>query len=400
MPGERDPEPSLRSSLTPALDREAYVTDAVWDRERERIFGREWCAVARNDDLPAPGSYLRVELAGESIVLTRDANDRIHGFFNVCRHRGAELVARDGEAVGCVTGVLQCPYHAWSYTLDGRLRHAPFLPTPTDEEREEFALRRVEVDTWGGFVFVRLESTVDTGPSLAEQLGPISDRLVRYPLSELQRGASIRYDVGANWKVVAENYNECYHCGRIHPELCELVPVFRRGGGEALDWERGIPHREGANTFTRSGTTTRPPFPGLDADELIRHKGELAYPNLLLSLARDHVAAFTLLPTGPDRTEIVFDLLFHPEAVADDAFDPADAWDLWDVTNRQDWAICESVQRGMGSRGFVAAWFAPMEDPSLDIRHWYEPRMQANAAKPPDADRGTETVGDRGGAAE
>ncbi len=376
MPGERDAEPTLRSSLTPALDRDAYLADAVWNRECDRIFGREWCAVARTDDLPSPGSYLRVELADESIVLTRDADDRIQGFFNVCRHRGAELVARNGETAGCVTGGIQCPYHAWSYTLDGRLRHAPFLPAPTDDERDEFALRRVEVDTWGGFVFARLEPSAGAGSSLAEQLGPIPDRLARYPLADLQRGVGIRYEVAANWKIVAENYNECYHCGPIHPELCELVPQFRRGGGEALDWERGIPHREGANTFTRSGTTTRPPFPGLDADELSRHKGELAYPNLLLSLARDHVAAFTLLPTGPARTEIVFDLLFHPEAVADDTFDPGDAWDLWDVTNRQDWAICESVQRGMGSRGFAAAWFAPMEDPSLDIRHWYEPRME------------------------
>jgi glycine betaine catabolism A len=372
MPGEREPEPTLRSSLTPALGRAAYVDGSVWEQERNRIFASDWCAVARTEDLASPGSFLRVELAGESILLTRDADGTLHGFFNVCRHRGAELVALDGEPAGCVTGALQCPYHAWSYTLDGRLRHAPFLPPPTEAEREELALTRVDVDTWGGFVFVRLDGS---GPTLAEQLGPIPGRLARYPLAHLQRGVGTRYDVAANWKVVAENYNECYHCGPIHPELCEVVPAFRRGGGDALDWERGIPHREGANTFTLSGTTTRAPFPGLDADELSRHKGELAYPNLLLSLARDHVAAFTLLPTGPSHTQIVFDLLFHPDAVADPAFDPADAWDLWDVTNRQDWAICESVQRGMGSRGFVAAWFAPMEDPSVDIRTWYEPRM-------------------------
>jgi Rieske 2Fe-2S family protein len=148
------------------------------------------------------------------------------------------------------------------------------------------------------------------------------------------------------------------------------MPAFRRGGSD-LAWEEGIPHRDGAWTFTASGTSTRAPFPDLDDNERTRHKGELVYPNLLLSLAAEHVAAFTLRPHGPAHTTIVCDLLFDPDEVASPEFDPSDAADLWDLVNRQDWAICESVQRGMSSRVWRGGWFAPTEDESADISRWY-----------------------------
>ncbi len=197
---------------------------------------------------------------------------------------------------------------------------------------------------------------------------------MRYPLDRLVVGRRFVYDVAANWKVIAENYNECYHCGPVHPELCRLVPAFA-GGGSDLEWEDGIPHREGAWTFTTTGTSTRQPFPDLDEAERVRHKGELVYPNLMLSLSADHVAAFVLTPLAVNRTRIVCDLLFAPEEAALPSFDPSDAADLWDLVNHQDWAVCESVQRGMSSRSYTGGWYAPMEDASLDIRRWLLPRL-------------------------
>ena len=174
--------------------------------------------------------------------------------------------------------------------------------------------------------------------------------------------------------MIAENYNECYHCGPVHPELSRLVPSFA-GGGRGLDWDAGIPHREGAWTFTMTGTTDRSPLPGLDEDERTRHKGELVYPNLMLSCSADHVAAFTLRTLAVDRTAIDCRLLFHPSETSKSSFDPSDAGDFWDMVNRQDWAICESVQRGMSSRAYTHGWFAPMEDDSADIRRWLLPRL-------------------------
>jgi Rieske 2Fe-2S family protein len=352
--------------VEPALPRAAYVGDDVWADERERLFARQWCCVGRTEGLEARGDWRSVEVGGESVLLVRDG-DRIRGFYNLCRHRGSQLVDEGGE--GRFAGAVRCPYHSWTYGLDGRLRRAPFLD---GLDPEGHSLHPVGVDTWGGFVFAHLES--DGAEPLADQLGPLPARTRRYPLAELRRGARLVYDVAANWKVLAENYNECYHCGPVHPELCRLVPAFR-GGGQDLDWEAGIPHRPGAWTFTETGTTTRARFPDLDEDEQVRHKGELVYPNLLLSLAADHVLALLLVPQGPGRTRVEADFLFAPDELATEAFDPSDVVTFWDRINRQDWQACERVQRGMGSRAYTHGWFAPMEDESADIRRWYQGLM-------------------------
>jgi Rieske 2Fe-2S family protein len=202
-------------------------------------------------------------------------------------------------------------------------------------------------------------------------------------LKSLRIGHSIRYTVHANWKSICENYNECYHCGGVHPELCAVVPAFRTSGGGGLDWSRGIPHRDGAYTFTHTGTTQRRPFPSLNEDERTRHKGEVIYPNLFVSLACDHVAAFILEPKSPELTEIVCQFLFEPEAIAARDFDPKDTVEFWDITNRQDWIICESVQRGMSSRVHQHGYYAPMEDYSLDIRRYVKDRLGPELARAP-----------------
>jgi Rieske 2Fe-2S family protein len=224
-------------------------------------------------------------------------------------------------------------------------------------------------------VFVNL--TPAEAPSLSAQLGVIVERTRNYPLADLRIGHTIRYQVAANWKAICENYNECYHCGPVHPELCAVVPAFREGGGGSLDWMRGIPHRPGAYTFTASGTTSRRPFPGLSTDERERHKGELSYPNLFLSLACDHVAAFVLEPRSAERTDITCDFLFEQHEIDKPEFDPSDAVEFWDVVNRQDWSICESVQQGMSSRVHQFGYYSPMEDYALDIRRYVEDRVGA-----------------------
>ncbi|MBA3289268.1 MAG: aromatic ring-hydroxylating dioxygenase subunit alpha [Acidimicrobiia bacterium] len=360
------------TALTPTLAAACYLDDAVWQTERQRIFGRQWLVAGRAEDLPAPGDHLRVDIAGESVVVVRRDDGSLGGFFNVCRHRGAELVAQCDAERGHFGSAVRCPYHAWTYGLDGTLRRAPFLPAERLDADAPIALHPIGVATWGGFLFVHLDPA--TARPLADQLGGVPDRLVRYPLDELRRGVAFTYAVAANWKVLAENYNECYHCGPVHPELCELVPAFRRGG-VGLAWTDGVPHRPGAWTFTTTGTSSRAPFPELSTSERARHKGELVYPNLLLSLSAEHAAAFALRPVDAGHTEVRCDLLFHPDALADPAFDPSDAADLWDLVNGQDWAICESVQRGMASRAWRGGWFAPMEDESADITRWYTRAM-------------------------
>jgi len=374
-------EPAVKiQGLEQTLPSRWYYDEAIFRREKERIFCREWICAAREEDLPLPGDYRVLTIVEESILLVRNRDGALRAFYNVCRHRGARLCRGDeaptpGMAVqGGVAGrSIVCPYHQWSYDLDGHLIGAPHLGNVPGFDKSSIRLYPVGVEVWGGFIFLHL--TPGEARPFAEQLGEVPARILRYPLSDLRIGYSIRYQVAANWKAICENYNECYHCGGVHPELCAVVPAFREAGGGALDWSRGIPHREGAYTFTHSGKTTRRAFPGLNPDEQTRHKGEVVYPNLFISLACDHVAVFVLLPRSAERTDITCHFLFEPFEIAQPNFDPSDTVELWDITNRQDWSICESVQRGMRSRVHMHGYYAPMEDFSLDIRRYVRQRL-------------------------
>lgn len=359
--------------LQAALPREMYVDAASWLRERDLVLHGEWFCVGRLEELGLtdPGRLAVVDVAGESVIVSRDEEHRLHAAYNVCRHRGSQLhPVEPGQQLTCAASAIRCPYHSWTYALDGSLLRAPHAEI---DDPAAFRLHPVGVDSWGGFAFVHL--TPERSAPLAEAVESSSRTLANYGLDDLVVGETLRYDVAANYKVLLENYNECYHCGPVHPELTRLVPSFA-GGARDLDWAAGIPHREGAWTFTSSGTSDRGRLPGLTAEEQERHKGDLVYPNLMISASADHVAAFQLLPTAVDRTTVVCSLLFAGDEVAEPGFDPSDAVELWDLVNRQDWAICESVQRGMCSRAYRHGWFAPMEDESLDIRRWLLPRLE------------------------
>lgn len=374
----------MASPLEPTLERSFYFSPEIFARERERIFYREWFCAGRCDQLPKRGDYLLCDVAGEEIIVVRATDGSLRAHYNLCRHRGSRLViaAQDQvipacgpEPAGNLASTIRCPYHSWTYTLEGALRTAPYLQE-AGLEKDAFSLHSAGIDSWGGFFFLKLGAPErEPGQTLADQLGAIPERVRRYPLDRLRIARRLTYDVAANWKVILENYNECYHCAGVHPELCDIVPAFRKDGGSELDWDRGIPHKNGAFTFSLTGKTDRAPFPGLDDDEKVRHKGELIYPNLMLSLAADHAAAFTLWPRSPQETTILCDFLFHPDEMTKLNFDPSDAVEFWDLVNRQDWRICESVQRGMGSRMFQHGFYAPMESLSLDIRRYVHERL-------------------------
>jgi glycine betaine catabolism A len=361
-----------RPQLERSLPREAYWDAGFFAREQRAIFWHDWFYAGRSDVLSRTGDFRVLDVAGESVIIVRGDDGTLHGHLNLCRHRGSRLLCGEGS----LRGAIRCPYHGWAYASDGTLIATPFIDS--DEiPLEAKHLHEVGVAEWGGFLFLNCsrDPHVRDAATLSTQLGPVPERLARYPLADLRVARSIAYDVGANWKVLLENYNECYHCAGVHPELCRVVPAFKARGGAGLDWERGIPHREGAFTFTSSGTTSRPPFAGLNDDERTRHKGELIYPNLMLSLSADHVAAFSLWPQAPDRTTVVCDFLFHQDEIRRPDFDPSDAVDFWDLVNRQDWAICASVQDGMRSHAFRYGYYAPMEDASLDIRRYIAGRL-------------------------
>lgn len=363
--------------LQQSLPSRFYTDASYFDRERHELFARSWVCVGREEEVEARRSTKTIDLFGESIIIARLDDGSLRAHFNVCRHRGARLCADDSHwgvnlRGGAIGEFIRCPYHQWTYGLDGRLVNAPQLSEQPGFDPAAFRLRPVGIAVWGGFIFLKLQPGDGdiVSRTLGEEIGAAPRRLANYPLAALKTARVISYDVAANWKVIAENYNECYHCGGVHPELCAIVPVFRAGGGLGLDWENGVPHREGAWTYTFSGTTNRKPFEGLSELEKIRHKGELIYPNLMLSVSAEHAAAFILWPLAPNLTRVDVRFVFAADEMARDDFEPADAVDFWDITNRQDWAVCERVQQGMTSASHDHGFYAPMEDDSLDIRRY------------------------------
>ena len=369
------------AAMQKSLPSDYYHSAEIFSKEKEKIFCQEWFCAAREEQLLNPGDLLVLNVAGESVLLARTKEGDIRAHYNVCRHRGSRLIPdpceienTDVKLGGGSLGAngIRCPYHSWTYALDGRLQSAPYLKENAAFCKDDFSLYPVGVELWGGFIFANLtpQGAAQSGKTLSTQFGDAIERVKRYPLGDLRVAKRIVYEVHANWKIILENYNECYHCGGVHPELCEVVPAFRQQGGSELEWDRGIPHKEGAVTFTWSGKTNRSPFPGLNEDEKVRHKGELIYPNMMLSLACDHVAVFTLWPLSPERTKIICEFLFHPDEIAKPDFDPSDAVEFWDLVNRQDWEICKRVQQGTAARVHEYGFYAPMEDLSLDIRRY------------------------------
>jgi len=331
---------------------------AVYEYEMDEWFARTWLCVGRESDVARAGEYLVADVAGDSVVVVRGRDDRLRSFHNVCRHRGSTLLT---EPVGSIVR-FQCPYHAWTYELDGSLRRAPHTEAIEDFEPGEQGLFGVRLESWQGFIFVNV---APDGPSLRGSLADLPPLLERYPIALLARARRIDYDVGANWKVIAENYSECYHCPGVHPQLNRLTP-YDRGrnlhseGPWAGGWMELTDH---ARTMSSDGGRHgRPPLPGITQEDERRVYYFVVWPNLLLSLHPDYVMTHQVWPLGPERSRVVCEWLFHPDTMARPDFDPSDAVSFWDLTNRQDWAVCELQQRGTRSRAYVPGRYSLMED--------------------------------------
>lgn len=334
-----------------------YTAPEVFAEEAERIFRAAWICAGREEEIARPGDYFLVSTAGESVIVVRDEEGAAGALYNVCRHRGTRLCE---EPRGHLGRSIRCPYHAWTYALDGRLIGAPDMDGVERFDRADYPLHRAALASWGGFLFVNLAS--DPQP-FAEAFAPLLDRFARFNLAGLRAWRRIEYDVEANWKLVFQNYSECLHCPMIHPRLSKLTP-FRTGQNDLVEgpFLGGFMHlAEKGGSMTMSGASCARPVGDLPAEDLERVYYYSILPNLLLSLHPDYVMAHRLWPQAPDRTRIVCEWLFHPDAVAGPGFHPEDAIAFWDVTNREDWHICELAQAGVSSRKYVPGPYAPRE---------------------------------------
>lgn len=372
------------------LDGRLYTDPAVFDEEMERIFSRMWVCGGRLEELDEPGRFVTREIGSESVIAVRTAaggadpasngagaangngatGDTSHGlaaFFNVCRHRGSRVV---DECAGRAK-VFQCPYHAWTYGLDGRLVGAPHMGR--DFDAQGAGLVPVRIEALNGFFYLSLAAD---GPPLAEVAADLPD-LSRFTLDRLVRGDRHEYEAQANWKILCENYNECYHCAVVHPEL-NRVSDYRNGGN--LDTGRffvGGPMtlNDGCDTMTATGRSNRPDLPAIDVADRTSVQYFHVYPNLLISLHRDYVVTHTLWPIEAGRTRIVCEWLFDPDTVAAPGFDPSDAVDFWHLVNSQDWKVCARTQLGVASRGYRPTAYGESEACIQVFDGWYLDQM-------------------------
>jgi len=340
------------------MPRERYTSEAILAEERERIFARGWNCVGRVSSLPNPGNFIVREIAGESIIILRDRDGALHAFFNVCRHRGTRLCREESGRFG---ETIQCSYHAWTYSIDGRLVGAPSMQDVPGFEKAEYPLHAAGLAEWEGFLFVNVG---ENPPSFASAWGPVLDRFARYDLPSLVMGHRVVYDVHANWKLVFQNYSECLHCPTIHPKLASVLP-YQSGANDPTEgpflggYMEIKPPNESA---TMSGRACGRPVSGSLSEE-DRHRGfyYTLMPNMLLSLHPDYVNYYMLTPVAVDRTLVESEWLFHPDTLADPKNNIQDGIEFWDLTNRQDWDIVAQSQLGISSRRYAPGPYSPRE---------------------------------------
>ena len=404
MAGQGDgapiPTEDLAAALRPfgesrLLPRVAYVGDAVFDWERRHFFRGGWMCVGRSEDVARVGDQRAESVGGAGVFLVRGEDRRLRAFANTCRHRGHELLPC-GESRNL--HVVVCPYHSWSYRLDGSLRNAPRFDEWSTFAPEENGLVELPTEEWHGLVFVAAsghtppappappESHPSPLPPLRQHLAGLDALVAPYEPGRLRVAVDHDYVVEANWKIVIENYQECYHCPMIHPELCAVSPprsgknypvpdatTGARSGAEAGAaagtethtgaWIGGwMALRDDADTMSLSGKSNGTVLRGLDGHGRREVIYLVLFPNVLLSLHPDYVMTHVLTPLGPTRTRVRCSWSFSPEDLERPGFDPSYASDFWDITNRQDFSACESVQRGLASEHWVPGQLAPDED--------------------------------------
>jgi len=360
-----------------------YYDTAQFELELEKIWYQDWVCVGRLEDIARPGDYFTATIGTQRIIVARADQDGIRAFHNTCRHRGSLLcTATEGHFRN---GRIICPYHTWTYSLEGELVATPFRQACDDFSAGEFSLYRVHADTWGGFIFVNL--SVSPAQSLAAFLGEEAGNLDHWPLADMVSVRRRQLSLACNWKIFWENYSECYHCPRIHPELCKVVPVYQQavmGAGNLPDWQ---PDGEddgrariaaGMTTWSADGRSALPPIDGLSEQEREAGASFASFTASMYVVGHpDYVRSVRILPTGPESTQLVVDWLLLPEVSEKYADEIDHMTEFGLLVVEQDGAVCELNQAGLRSMRHDHGVLVPQEHCLHEFHVWVLQRVSA-----------------------
>ncbi|KOU74457.1 2Fe-2S ferredoxin [Streptomyces sp. MMG1533] len=342
----------ISPSLIATLPGGYYTDPEIFRQEQEHLFESMWFCAVRSADLANPGAFRTVQIGRENVLVTRGRKGELRAFLNICRHRGARLCM---EESGEVRRNLQCPYHAWTYDLDGKLIAAPNLIKMPDVDRVEYGLVKVSLREWLGYAWVCL---ADEPPSFeetvmhaaVERLGDVA-AIDHYGTENLALGKRIVYDVKANWKLIVENFMECYHCATIHPELTDVLPEFADGYAAQYYVGHGAEFGQEVKGFTVDGSEGFAKLPSVSEDQDRRYYAITVKPTVFINLVPDHVILHRMFPMSEDRTVVECDWLYAPEVVESGA-DLSKSVELFHRVNEQDFEACERTQPAMASRAY------------------------------------------------
>jgi Rieske 2Fe-2S family protein len=377
------PAPDHPPALMATLGGDYYTSTEVFASEQRDIFENMWFCAARSAELANPGQFKKVQVGRESVLVVRGRDGTLRAFLNVCRHRGAQLCT---ESEGQARRNLRCPYHGWTYALDGKLVAAPNIASLTDEtgagiDRYRYGLVPVALTEWLGYSWVCLS---DAPPSFADDvIGEVTGRLgdpaaiERYGIEGLQLGKRMVYDVAANWKLIVENFMECYHCSSIHPELVEVLPEFSRGLAAQYYVGHGAEFGSDVAGFTVDGSAGFDTLPGVTAEQDRRYYAITVKPTVFVNLVPDHIIFHRMYPLAVDRTVVECDWLYTPEVIASGS-DVSRSVELFHRVNQQDFDACERTQPAMSSRAYRhGGVLVPAEHHIAEFHQWVVSRLGA-----------------------
>ena len=338
-----------------------YHSQDIYAEEVEKIFYKNWLFACRAEEVPEVGNYKLFRVEDENLIIVRNKEGQIKCLFNVCRHRGTQLCT---EATGSFKSKsIQCPYHAWTYDLDGRLMAAPLMQEGAGFKKSECSLFEAKTHVWNGFVFINLDPNARP---FEEEMSALVGRFEDWKMSELRIAHHIRYELKCNWKLILQNYQECYHCPGVHPLLSQWTPVdsaqHDANEGHVIGGYMDLTKKRGS--MTMDGKAAAPPVCNVSGDDLQRIYYYSIFPNLLLTPHPDFVLYHHITPKGPGEITNDCYWLFRPEVIEDIDAQAGiqSAVEFWDLTNKQDWQVCEQMQVGTKSKRFSRGYYSGRED--------------------------------------